>query len=79
MKGFLEVSEDELVSADIITNPASSIIDAPSTKVVGDRMVKVLAWYDNEYGFSCRMLDLASYMAGKGGMRRERKAEMVRA
>ena len=79
MKGFLEVSEDELVSADIITNPASSIIDAPSTKVVGDRMVKVLAWYDNEYGFSCRMLDLASYMAGKGGMRKERRAEMVRA
>ncbi|MDW5563524.1 MAG: type I glyceraldehyde-3-phosphate dehydrogenase [Methanomassiliicoccus sp.] len=79
MNGILGVSEDELVSQDIITDPRSSIIDARSTKVVAERMVKVLAWYDNEYGFSCRMLDLASYMARLGGMDRERRAEMVRA
>jgi glyceraldehyde 3-phosphate dehydrogenase/glyceraldehyde-3-phosphate dehydrogenase (NAD(P)) len=79
MKDILAVSEEELVSADIITDPASSIIDAMSTKVVADRMVKVMAWYDNEYGFSCRMLDLASLIASKGGMRREPRAEMVRA
>ncbi|WP_019176286.1 type I glyceraldehyde-3-phosphate dehydrogenase [Methanomassiliicoccus luminyensis] len=74
MKGVMEYSEDELVSADIITDPASSIIDSLSTKVVG-RTVKVLAWYDNEYGFSCRMLDLAAYIAGKGGMKGEARLE----
>lgn len=79
MKDILGVSEDELVSADILTDPRSSVVDAKSTKVVGGRMVKVLAWYDNEYGFSCRMLDLATYMARKGGMTRERTLETVRA
>jgi glyceraldehyde 3-phosphate dehydrogenase/glyceraldehyde-3-phosphate dehydrogenase (NAD(P)) len=79
MKDILAFSEDELVSADIITDPASSIIDARSTQVVGGRMVKVLAWYDNEYGFSCRMLDLASYMARRGGLGKERRVEMVKA
>jgi glyceraldehyde-3-phosphate dehydrogenase type I len=66
MHGFLDFAEDELVSADIITDPHSAIVDAPSTKVIGGRTVKVMAWYDNEYGFSCRMLDLASYMAKRG-------------
>ncbi len=66
MNGILDYSEDELVSADIITDPHSSIIDAGSTKVIGGRTVKVLAWYDNEYGFSCRMLDLASHIAKAG-------------
>lgn len=66
MSGILDYSEDELVSVDIITDPHSSIIDAPSTKVIGGRTVKVMAWYDNEYGFSCRMLDLASYLAKMG-------------
>jgi glyceraldehyde 3-phosphate dehydrogenase/glyceraldehyde-3-phosphate dehydrogenase (NAD(P)) len=79
MKDILAFSEDELVSADIITDPASSIIDARSTQVVGGHMVKVLAWYDNEYGFSCRMLDLASYMARRGGLGKERRVEMVKA
>ena len=59
MKGVLEYSEEELVSTDIIHNPASSIIDAKSTMVMpNSRMVKVLAWYDNEWGYSCRCVDL---------------------
>jgi glyceraldehyde 3-phosphate dehydrogenase/glyceraldehyde-3-phosphate dehydrogenase (NAD(P)) len=69
MHGILDYSEDTLVSVDIIGDPHSSIVDAESTKVIGGRTVKVMAWYDNEYGFSCRMLDLASYMAAKGGMK----------
>lgn len=79
MKDILGVSEDELVSADIITDPRSSIIDARSTMVVGGRMVKVLAWYDNEYGFSCRMLDLASYIAHKGDLGKVPAVETIRA
>ncbi len=75
MHGILDYSEDELVSMDIITDPHSSIVDAQSTKVIRDRVVKVLAWYDNEYGFSCRMLDLASYMANKGGLKGTPKLE----
>jgi glyceraldehyde 3-phosphate dehydrogenase len=47
-------------------NPASSIIDAPSTMVIGGNMVKILAWYDNEWGYSCRIGDLAVYIAKKG-------------
>lgn len=79
MHGILDCSEDELVSADIITDPHSSIVDAQSTKVIGGRTVKVLAWYDNEYGFSCRMLDLASFMAAKGGMKAPRLEQPVKA
>ena len=69
LQGVMGYSEEDLVSVDVITDPRSSIVDAQSTKVVGNRAVKVLAWYDNEYGFSCRMLDLAAYMAEKGGMK----------
>jgi glyceraldehyde 3-phosphate dehydrogenase len=58
MKGILQYSEEELVSVDFLHNPHSSIVDAPLTKVMGDKMVKVFAWYDNEWGFSCRMRDL---------------------
>jgi glyceraldehyde 3-phosphate dehydrogenase len=47
-------------------NPHSSILDAPSTKVIGEKMVKVLSWYDNEWGFSCRMRDLVLMIASKG-------------
>jgi glyceraldehyde-3-phosphate dehydrogenase type I len=75
MRGILDYSEDEMVSIDIVGNPHSSIIDALSTKVIGGRTVKVLAWYDNEYGFSCRMLDMAAYLAKKGGLKSERKME----
>jgi len=66
MKSIVDYNDDEIVSADIIDNPHSGIIDAPSTRVVTGRMVKVLVWYDNEFGYSRRLLDLASYMVNKG-------------
>jgi glyceraldehyde 3-phosphate dehydrogenase len=66
MKGILEFCEEELVSIDFKGNPHSSIIDGPSTNVIGGNMVKILAWYDNEWGYSCRLGDLVVYIAGKG-------------
>lgn len=66
LTGILEYCQELLVSIDFKGNPASSIVDAPSTMVIGDNMVKVLAWYDNEWGYSCRLADLAVYIAGKG-------------
>jgi glyceraldehyde 3-phosphate dehydrogenase len=66
LKGVLAVEHDELVSVDFNGNTYSSIIDLKSTMVVGPRMVKVLAWYDNETGFSNRMVDVALHMASKG-------------
>lgn len=66
LAGILEYCQDELVSMDFKGNPASSIIDALSTIVIGGNMVKVLAWYDNEWGYSCRLADLAAYIADKG-------------
>jgi glyceraldehyde 3-phosphate dehydrogenase len=57
LKGILEYTEDPIVSSDLNHNPASSIVDATLTKVVGGVLVKALAWYDNEWGFSNRMLD----------------------
>jgi glyceraldehyde 3-phosphate dehydrogenase len=65
LKGVLEYEEDPIVSADIIHNPASSIVDAQSTMVISGNMVKVLSWYDNEWGYSCRCLDLFKLMTGK--------------
>jgi len=62
LKGILEINEAPLVSIDFNHNPASSIYDATQTKVIGN-LVKVLSWYDNEWGFSNRMLDTASFMA----------------
>jgi glyceraldehyde 3-phosphate dehydrogenase len=59
LAGVLAVSDAPLVSSDLVGNPHSSIIDLPSTTVIGGSMVKVLSWYDNEWGFSNRMLDLA--------------------
>ena len=66
LKGILEYCEEPLVSMDFKGNPASSIFDAPSTMVIGGNMVKVLAWYDNEWGYGCRLADLAAYIADKG-------------
>jgi glyceraldehyde 3-phosphate dehydrogenase len=60
LAGFLAVSDEPLVSVDYIGNPASSIVDLGCTNVVGKRMVKVLSWYDNEWGYSCRCVDLAA-------------------
>ena len=63
LAGIMEYCEDELVSADIIGNLHSAIIDASSTAVVNGDVVKVMAWYDNEWGYARRLLDLASYIA----------------
>jgi glyceraldehyde 3-phosphate dehydrogenase len=65
LKGFLEYTEEPLVSCDYIGSPFSSIFDATQTKVIGDKFAKVFAWYDNEWGFSSRMVDLAVLMAKK--------------
>lgn len=62
MKGILYCSEEELVSKDFNGNPHSSIVDLPNTTVIGGRMVKILSWYDNEWGFSNRMLELLSFI-----------------
>jgi glyceraldehyde 3-phosphate dehydrogenase len=66
LKGILEYSEEPLVSIDYKGNPASAIVDALSTMVVEGNMVKVIAWYDNEWGYSYRCADLAAYIADKG-------------
>jgi glyceraldehyde 3-phosphate dehydrogenase len=66
LKGILEFCTEELVSIDFKGNPASSIVDALSTMVIGGNMVKVVAWYDNEWGYSCRLADLAAFVAAKG-------------
>ncbi len=65
MKGILQYEEEELVSVDFRGNPNSSILDAKSTRVVGNNCVKVLAWYDNEWGYSCRCVDLIKLMGAK--------------
>ncbi|MBD3867146.1 MAG: type I glyceraldehyde-3-phosphate dehydrogenase [Acidobacteria bacterium] len=62
LKGILSYSEEALVSSDIITSPFSAIFDAPSTRVLGKDFVKVVAWYDNEWGYSCRVVDLMERM-----------------
>ncbi len=63
LRGVLQVSHDPLVSVDFLGNPHSSIVDAPFTKVVDGDAVKILAWYDNEWGFSCRVVDLIRKIA----------------
>ena len=65
LRGILEVSDEPLVSVDYIGHPASSIVDSASSFVIEDRLVKVLSWYDNEWGYSCRCVDLASHIAGR--------------
>jgi glyceraldehyde 3-phosphate dehydrogenase len=66
LKGILQYVEEPLVSIDFRGNPHSSIIDAPYTKVMNDTFAKTLSWYDNEWGYSSRCVDLLKYMAGKG-------------
>lgn len=66
LKGVLACEEKELVSCDFNGNKFSSIVDMPTTMVIGPRLAKVLSWYDNETGFSNRMVDLALYMESKG-------------
>ena len=66
LNGILGVTEEPLVSMDFRGDPRSSIIDGLSTMVTGGNMVKVIAWYDNEWGYSCRCADLANFIAQKG-------------
>lgn len=66
LKGILQYCDEELVSVDFKGNPHSSIFDSKLTKVIAKRMIKVFSWYDNEWGFSCRMRDLLKMMAEKG-------------
>ncbi len=65
MKGLLGFSTEELVSTDFRGDERSSIVDGKSTMAVGDNLLKVIAWYDNEWGYSCRVADLASFMAAR--------------
>jgi glyceraldehyde 3-phosphate dehydrogenase len=66
LRGILEYCDQPLVSVDFKGNPASAILDAENTMVIGGRMVKVLAWYDNEWGYSNRVVDLISFIVSKG-------------
>ena len=65
LRGVLAVSSEPLVSIDYVGNPHSSIVDLQSTSVIADRLVKVIAWYDNEWGYSCRCVDLATHIADR--------------
>ncbi len=66
LNGILAFSEEPLVSSDFKGNSNSSIVDAEYTKVIGGHMIKILSWYDNEWGYSCRVRDLVKYIASKG-------------
>ena len=66
LKGILGYTTDACTSIDFKGNPLSSIVDAQSTMVIGGNLAKVVSWYDNEYGYSCRVADLANYIASKG-------------
>src|SRR6266849_5268082 len=66
MRGILQYSEEPLVSVDFRGNSHSSILDAPYTSVIEGNMVKLLSWYDNEWGYSCRVVDLIKYVAEQG-------------
>jgi glyceraldehyde 3-phosphate dehydrogenase len=66
LKGILGYTEDPVVSSDMMHNPNSSIIDAEMTKVLDGNLVKVVSWYDNEWGYSNRIVDLITFLAKKG-------------
>ena len=65
LRGILAVSDEQLVSMDFLKDSHSSTLDAPSTMMLGDRTAKVLAWYDNEWGYSCRCVDLVEHIAAR--------------
>jgi glyceraldehyde 3-phosphate dehydrogenase len=65
LKGILAYSDAPLVSVDFNGNPASSIFDAPLTKVLGGRLVKIFSWYDNEWGYSNRLADVTAFVASR--------------
>ena len=66
LRGILAYTEDPVVSTDMLRNPNSSIVDSQLTKIIGGNLLKVVAWYDNEWGYSCRVNDLVLFLAGKG-------------
>jgi glyceraldehyde 3-phosphate dehydrogenase len=66
MKGILGFTMDPVVSMDMKGDERSSIVDGQSTNVVGGNLVKVAAWYDNEWGYACRISDLCSYLVDRG-------------
>jgi glyceraldehyde 3-phosphate dehydrogenase len=67
LEGILGVVEEELVSSDFIGDPRSAVVDLPLLQRVGDRLVRVVAWYDNEWGYANRLADLLEYMGGRAG------------
>ncbi|MGH7940526.1 MAG: type I glyceraldehyde-3-phosphate dehydrogenase, partial [Limisphaerales bacterium] len=66
LKGLLEYTDEEVVSTDFVHNQASSIFDAGSGMELNKRFFKLISWYDNEWGYSCRVADLLKYMIGRG-------------
>ena len=66
LRGILAYTEDPVVSTDMLRNPNSSIVDGQLTKVMDGNLLKVVAWYDNEWGYSCRVNDLVTFLAAKG-------------
>lgn len=66
MKGILGYTEDPVVSSDMLRNPNSSIVDSQMTKVLDGNMLKIVSWYDNEWGYSCRVVDLIAFLVKKG-------------
>ena len=77
MKGVLAYTEDPIVSTDIIGNPHSSVFDATATMVIADKMVKIICWYDNEWGYSSRVVDLMRFshrLRGKKATARRKAA-----
>lgn len=73
LKGILQYCNEPLVSSDFLGNSNSAIVDSLSTMVIGPKTVKVLAWYDNEWGYACRVIDLASYVGQTGVLKNEDK------
>jgi len=65
-KGILAYTEDPVVSSDMLRNSNSSIVDSLLTKVLDGNLLKVVAWYDNEWGYSCRVVDLCKFLVAKG-------------
>jgi glyceraldehyde 3-phosphate dehydrogenase len=65
LKGIMEYTEEPIVSIDVVGNPHSAVIDGQSTMVIGENLVKIFGWYDNEWAFSCRLVDLLKYMVKK--------------